>query len=63
MPDKRLMRRPDQAVFGGVCAGLADYFGWDLVNVRLLYVLLSVFSAAFPGLLVYLLLWLFMPKR
>lgn len=63
MPDKRLMRRPDEAVFGGVCAGLADYFGWDPVNVRLLYVLLSIFSAAFPGLLVYLLLWLFMPKR
>ncbi|MCI4647809.1 PspC domain-containing protein [Phaeodactylibacter sp.] len=57
------MKRKDQAVIGGVCAGIADYYSWDPTNVRLFYVLLSVLSAAFPGLLVYVLLWLFMPER
>lgn len=63
MPNRKLKKRKDQAVIGGVCAGIADYYGWDPTNVRLFYVLLSVLSAAFPGLLVYILLWLFMPER
>jgi phage shock protein C len=63
MPNQKLVKRKDRAVIGGVCAGIADYYNWDPTNVRLLYVLLSVLSAAFPGLLVYLLLWLFMPER
>ena len=60
---KELVRRSDKAMFAGVCAGLADYLGWDVTNVRILYVLISIFSAAFPGLLVYLILWFVMPKR
>jgi len=47
----------------GVCAGLAGYLGWKVSHVRILYVVVSLFSAAFPGLLVYLILWLVMPKR
>ena len=45
-----------------MCGGIAEYFGWDPAIVRLAYVLLSVFSAAFPGLLVYIILWLIMPQ-
>ncbi|MBV6653833.1 MAG: PspC domain-containing protein [Mameliella sp.] len=63
MPNQRLRKRKDKAVIGGVCAGLADYLGWNPTHIRLFYVLLSVLSAAFPGLLVYILLWLFMPER
>jgi phage shock protein C len=47
----------------GVCGGLGEYFGIDTTAVRVAYVLLSIFSAAFPGLLVYIVLWLLIPER
>jgi len=47
----------------GVCGGLGEYFDIDPTMVRVVYVLLSIFSAAFPGILVYLLLWLLIPER
>lgn len=47
----------------GVCGGIAEYFGIDPTAVRVAYVLLSIFSAAFPGLLVYLVLWVVIPPR
>ena len=49
-------------MIAGVCAGLAEWLGWDRTLVRVLYVVLSVASAAFPGLLVYLVLWIVMPQ-
>jgi len=61
MTEKVLKLSDDKMLFG-VCGGIADYFGWSSGAVRLGYVLLSVLSAAFPGLLVYLVLWLLMPK-
>lgn len=50
-------------MIGGVCGGLARWLGWDPTLVRVLYVLVSVLSAAFPGILVYLALWILMPRR
>ena len=47
----------------GVCSGLAEYFGLDATLVRVGYVLLSLLSAAFPGLLVYIVLWVLIPER
>jgi phage shock protein C len=47
----------------GVCAGLADYFGLDATTVRVGYVLLSILSVAFPGIVVYIILWLVIPER
>jgi phage shock protein C len=49
-------------MLAGVCGGLADWLGWDPTLVRVLYVVVSVCSAAFPGILVYLVLWLVMPQ-
>jgi phage shock protein PspC (stress-responsive transcriptional regulator) len=46
----------------GVCGGFADWLGWDPTLVRVLYVAVSICSAAFPGILVYLVLWLLMPQ-
>jgi phage shock protein PspC (stress-responsive transcriptional regulator) len=46
----------------GVCGGLARSLGWDPTLVRILYVVVSVASAAFPGILVYLVLWIVMPQ-
>ncbi len=45
----------------GVCAGLASWWQVDRRLVRLLFVLVSVCSAAFPGVLVYLILATVMP--
>ncbi len=50
-------------MIAGVCAGLARWTGWDVTIVRLLYVLVSIASVAFPGLLVYLILWVVMPRE
>jgi phage shock protein PspC (stress-responsive transcriptional regulator) len=50
-------------MIAGVCGGIAEWLGWNPTFVRVAYVLLSVMSAAFPGILVYLLLWLVMPRR
>lgn len=55
------LRRSSNRVIAGVCGGIADKFGWSPTRVRVLYVLVSVFSAAFPGILVYVILWFVMP--
>lgn len=49
-------------MLGGVCGGIAQWLGWDPTLVRIAYVLISIFSAAFPGMLVYVILWLVMPN-
>ena len=55
------MTRSNNRMIGGVCAGIADYFGWDITLVRIIYVLATFFTA-FAGGLVYLILWLVMPE-
>jgi phage shock protein PspC (stress-responsive transcriptional regulator) len=57
-----LRRVREGAVIAGVCGGLARWMGWDPTIVRLFYILVSVASAAFPGVIVYILLWLIMPR-
>lgn len=58
--DKKLRRSKNQIV-GGVCAGIGDYFGWDYTLVRAIYAVLTIFSAGFPGLMLYIILWIVMP--
>ncbi|MEQ8415178.1 MAG: PspC domain-containing protein [Imperialibacter sp.] len=58
---QRLTRSRDK-MLGGVCAGIANYFGWDPTMVRLGYVVLSLLSAAFPGILVYIIMWIVVPE-
>jgi len=58
----KLTRSTKDRVIAGVCGGLAHYLGWSPFRVRLVYVLVSILSAAFPGILVYLILWFLMPK-
>ena len=64
MPDPKnpLRRSTTDRVIGGVCGGLAVWLGWDSTVVRVLYVLASIFSAAFPGLIIYVALWIVMPE-
>lgn len=56
-----IKRSKSDAMIGGVCAGIARHFGWSVTGTRVAYVLLSIFSAAFPGIIVYLVLWLVLP--
>lgn len=58
---RRLYRDPDNAVFGGVAAGLSAYFNVDLLLIRILFVVLILAGAGFPFLL-YLVLWIAVPK-
>jgi phage shock protein C len=58
-----LRRSRRSRLIAGVCGGIAEWLGWNPTLVRILYVVVSVFSAAFPGLLVYLVLWLVMPRE
>ena len=62
-PERRLRRSPDKKMIAGVVGGLAEYFDRDPSTLRLLYVLVSIFSAAFPGIFVYILLWYLIPIR
>jgi phage shock protein PspC (stress-responsive transcriptional regulator) len=55
-------RSRQDAMLGGVCAGIARHFGWSVTGTRVGYVILSIFSAAFPGILVYIILWLLLPQ-
>ncbi len=59
---KPLRRSTTNSMVTGVCGGLAEWLDWDPTLVRVLYVVGSIFSAAFPGLLVYLILTLIIPK-
>ena len=57
-----LHRSRNNRVIGGVCGGIARWLGWSPNVVRVLYVVGSLVSVAFPGIIVYLILWLAMPK-
>lgn len=60
--DGRMLRRSNDALIAGVCAGIAEWLGWpSATRVRIAYVIASVFSAAFPGILVYVILWIILP--
>lgn len=61
MTAKKLTLSRDRMI-GGVCGGLADYFGLDATLVRIAYALLTVFTTGFPGFMLYIILWFVMPK-
>lgn len=62
MPEVRLARSPNDKWIAGVCGGIARWLGWNSDAVRILYVLLSICSAGFPGTIVYIILWAVMPE-
>lgn len=60
--EKKQLRRSNNKMLAGVCAGVAEYFDVDVTMVRVLYAALTIFSAAFPGLLLYIVMMLLMPR-
>lgn len=59
---QKKLRRSRNKMIAGVCAGIAEYLGLDPTLVRVGYVLLSMLSVGFPGLLLYIILMLVMPQ-
>lgn len=57
------LERTNKRVIAGVCGGIAKWLGWDTALVRILYLLVSILSAGFPGIFVYLVLWIIMPEE
>jgi phage shock protein C len=56
------LKRSEDAMIAGVCAGLAEWLGWPSpTRVRVAYVLASILSVAFPGIVVYIILWIILP--
>ena len=59
--EKRLQRSRSEKMIGGVCGGLAAYFGIDPTIVRILWVVITLIGGA--GILAYLILWIVMPQE
>ncbi|WP_163712354.1 PspC domain-containing protein [Mangrovibacterium lignilyticum] len=61
--EKKRLTRSNDRMIAGVLAGIAEHLDLDPTIVRVAYVLLSIFSAGFPGLLVYIILWIVIPEK
>lgn len=57
-----LYRSRRSSIIAGVCGGIAEWLGWSPTWVRFLYVVISLLSAAFPGTIAYIILWIVVPK-
>ncbi|MCG8405495.1 MAG: PspC domain-containing protein [Phycisphaerales bacterium] len=60
---RTLRRSRRNRMIGGVVGGLAEYLGMDPTLARILYIVISICSAAFPGILVYVISWLVIPEE
>ena len=61
MNSKTLYKTDEGSVFGGVCAGISEVYGWDVSIVRLVTLLL-LFAAGVP-IIVYIIMWLVLPDK
>ncbi|MCQ2288316.1 MAG: PspC domain-containing protein [Muribaculaceae bacterium] len=60
---QKKLTKSNNKVLAGVCGGIAEYFDLDHTLVRLAYAFLSIFSAGFPGILLYIVAMIVMPQR
>ena len=63
MNKKRLERDQEKAIISGVLVGLANYFDQDPTLFRIVAIIFLILTGIFPGLLVYLAVWIIMPKK
>jgi phage shock protein C len=63
MAGKRLYRSNTNKMVCGVCSGIAEYFGIDATLVRIGWVILTLFSAGFGGLLAYIVAAVIIPDE
>jgi len=60
---KKLYRSKTQKMVSGVCGGIAQYFNCDPTIIRLVWAVVSLFSAAFPGILLYVICAIVIPEE
>ena len=60
---KRLERDEEKAVISGVLAGMANYYDQDPVLFRIAAITFLLITGVFPGILIYIVAWLVMPKK
>jgi len=60
---KRLFRSKNDRMLAGICGGIAQYMDVDPTVVRLIFALASFFTVVFPGVLIYLIMWIVVPKE
>ena len=60
---KRLYRSKKNMMIAGVCGGIGEYFSVDPTLIRLLWVILTVFSGFFPGIIAYIICWIIIPEQ
>lgn len=56
MRNNKKLTRSSHRMIAGVCAGIAEYFGWEVT-------LLRIFFTAFAGVIIYIILWIVMPEK
>lgn len=59
---KRLTRSSKDKMLAGICGGIADYMVVDPTIIRLVFALATFFTVVFPGVLIYLIMWIVVPK-
>lgn len=59
---EKKLRRSNNKMIAGICSGIAEYLAIDPTIVRIVYVLLSLSTVAFPGIILYIILLLIMPQ-
>ncbi|WP_294553959.1 PspC domain-containing protein [uncultured Bacteroides sp.] len=62
MGNNKKLTRSANRMIAGVCAGIAEYFGWDPTLLRIVYILATFFTA-FAGVIIYIILWIIMPSK
>jgi len=60
---KRLYRSKKNKVFAGICGGVGEYFNIDPVLIRLIWVLVVIFTGFFPGVLAYIIAIFIVPEK
>lgn len=58
-----LRRSNSDRMIAGVLGGIARYFSIDPTLARVIFVVVSALSVAFPGIFVYLILWVLIPEE
>ena len=61
--NKKLFRSKKDRFLAGICAGIGEYLGVDPTIVRVVFVLLTLATGIFPGLLFYFILWVIIPEK
>lgn len=63
MFENKKLFRSRNGMIAGVCGGIAEFFGLDPTIVRLAYAVVTLLSVAFPGIIIYILCWIIIPKE